>query len=106
MGDWLQYFDSLHEQRMFEVEAADFVERLAWVVPLTPGMRVLDFGCGFGFSAAPLGRKVGEVVLWDGSPNMRRRAATTIAGVANARALTVEPDPSGEQRFDLSWLTA
>lgn len=101
MGDWLHYFDSLHEQQMFQVEAEDFVERLERVVPLTPEMRVLDFGCGFGFCAALMARKAGKVMLWDGSPNMRLRAAATIAGHANARGLSVEPAPSGEHRFDL-----
>ena len=57
---------------------------------LTPGMRVLDAGCGPGRLSVPVARAVapgGEVVALDGQPEMldRLRRRLAVEGVTNVR---------------------
>ncbi len=87
---------------LFTTEARHYVDRLADVVPLTPSVRVLDFGCGVGLAAALLAARVGSVTAWDRSAAMRRLAARHLRGIGNAELR----DPAGEDgaaldRWDL-----
>jgi len=66
--------------------------RLIDRLDITPGMRVLDAGCGPGRLAIPLARAVGrdgEVVALDGQPEMLGKLEGRIAdeGITNVRPL-------------------
>ena len=70
---------------------APFSERLAQLVLLGPGGRVLDIGCGAGGALLPAARRVsptGEAVGIDTSPGLveRTRAAADEAGLEQVRA--------------------
>jgi SAM-dependent methyltransferase len=84
---WLRYWERLRRHTVLRDEARFYVGRLLGAVGMKPYARVLDFGCGYGLVAAVLASEVGEVVLWDVSPPMRRRAAETVAHVGNARVV-------------------
>lgn len=85
---WKEYFDALEdEQRIFRIEAEDYVERLKKTISLSPGWRVLDFGCGFGHVARTLAPDVMEIVIWDEAESMRARARLNVADRRNVRWL-------------------
>ena len=70
---------------------APFSERLAQLVLLGPGGRVLDVGCGAGGALLPAARRVGptgEAIGIDLAPGMveRTRAAAEEAGLGQVRA--------------------
>src|SRR3954469_11179466 len=70
---------------------APFGERLAQLVVLGPGGRVLDVGCGAGGALLPAARRVGptgEAIGIDLAPGMieRTRAAVEEAGLEQVRA--------------------
>jgi SAM-dependent methyltransferase len=86
MTNWAAYFDNLrHDSPLYREQSALYVESLAATVEVHPDQRVLDFGCGFGFVAALLAPRVGEVWLWDAAPNMRSLAERTTAPFPNVR---------------------
>jgi ubiquinone/menaquinone biosynthesis C-methylase UbiE len=67
-------------------------ERLIERLDLTPGMRVLDAGCGPGRLTIPLARAVGpagEVVALDGQPGMLAKLEERLkaGGITNVRPL-------------------
>lgn len=86
--DWASYWDGLEDrQRLFRIEANDYVQRLKCVLQLPPQARVLDFGSGFGLVAAALAPHVGELSVWDASANMRQRTRLNVAHRENIRFL-------------------
>ena len=86
MTTWAAYFDSARDDSpLYRVQAALYLEALTAAVELHAGQRVLDFGCGFGLVAALLAPRVGEVWVWDQSPNMCAVAERTTARFANVR---------------------
>jgi SAM-dependent methyltransferase len=100
--DWDGYFDRLKpDSPIYREQSAAYVEALATTIPLHPDLRVLDFGCGFGFVAKMLAPLVNEVWFWDPSPNMRAFAQRNTAGAPNARlfrlagALQEQPERVG-----------
>lgn len=97
---WEYGFDA-HPLHRFEAE--DTVERLARLLPLTPGIRVLDFGCGYGYVAERLSERVGEVSVWDQSASIRRHARQHLAGCPNVRFFDPDDVPAGSSppQFDL-----
>jgi SAM-dependent methyltransferase len=99
---WDRYWDGLqNDQRIFQHEADDLVERLRpMLAPLSHG-RVLDFGSGFGFVAERLAPHVGELWLWDQSPSMREKAAARVARHPNARVAPSAPPGGTPGAFDL-----
>jgi SAM-dependent methyltransferase len=98
---WRSYWDVLPERKIFAVEAADYVVRLAGSVGLDRAARVLDFGGGFGFVARLLAPRVGRLAVWDASAHMRRAARQRVAGLRNVRVLE-EPGPAAAgERYDL-----
>ncbi len=85
---WVSYWEELPEgQLLFHPEAEEYVRNLLAAFPLTPSMRVLDFGCGYGFVAESLAPRVGELFLWDAAPSMRRHAAARLARQPNVKLL-------------------
>ena len=99
---WDRYWDGLqHDQRIFEHEADDLVERLAPMLASLSRGRVLDFGSGFGFVADRLAPHVGELWLWDQSPSMREKAGARVARHANARIAPAAPPGGTPGAFDL-----
>jgi cyclopropane fatty-acyl-phospholipid synthase-like methyltransferase len=103
-GDaWDDFWDQVaSDQRLLREDAIEYVHALAELIPLTPGIRVLDFGCGWGNVARLLGPRVGELCLWDDAPRMRRLAADSTSGMSNVRMLDLAaPESDGEAEFDL-----
>jgi 2-polyprenyl-3-methyl-5-hydroxy-6-metoxy-1,4-benzoquinol methylase len=96
-----EYGFEAHPLHRFESE--DTVERLARLLPLTPEMRVLDFGCGFGYVAERLAERVGEVAVWDQSASIRRHARQHLAGCPTVRFFDPDDVSAGEAppQFDL-----
>lgn len=87
---------------------APFSERMAQLVVLGPGGRVLDVGCGAGGALLPAARRVGptgEAVGIDIAPGMveRTRAAAEEAGLGQVRAEVMDGaalDGFEDERFD------
>ena len=86
---------------------APFAERLAQMVLLGPGGRVLDVGCGAGGALLPAARRVGpagEAVGIDLAPGMveRTRAAAAEAGLGQVRAEVMDGAALDfeDERFD------
>jgi len=86
---------------------APFAERLAQLVLLGPGGRVLDVGCGAGGALLPAARRVGptgEAVGVDLAPGMveRTRAAADEAGLEQVRAEVMDAAALDfeDERFD------
>lgn len=101
---WKSYWEQLDDrQTTFRVQSQEYVENLTRSLPLDPGMRVLDFGCGFCHVAEMLAPRVGELFLWDATANMRRHARARMARFANVRYLDLSrPDESlPDPRLDL-----
>ena len=102
---WQAYWEGLSERRrrLFCEQASEYMRRLESVLSLRSTRCVLDFGCGFGFVAAMLARRVGQVYLWDASENMRRYALVNVAGHQNIQFVDLS-DPKAvprDLRFDL-----
>jgi cyclopropane fatty-acyl-phospholipid synthase-like methyltransferase len=91
------------EQQLLKEDAVEYVHNLAALTPLTPQLRVLDFGCGWGNIARLIAHRVGELSLWDEAPRMRRLALEATAGMRDVRMLSLEAGPSSDPRgeFDL-----
>ena len=104
-GDgWANYWEGLDgTQSFFREQAKEYVANLECAVELNRNVRVLDFGCGFGFVAKMLAPKVGKVFLWDTSVNMRRRARLNLADHHNIGFVDLsEPQAiARELNFDL-----
>src|SRR5215218_473749 len=86
---------------------APFAERLAQMVVLGPGGRVLDVGCGAGGALLPAARRVGptgEAIGVDIAPGMveRTRAAAEEAGLEQVRAEVMDGAALAfeDERFD------
>jgi len=78
--DWRDYFERLQpKQQIFQAEAEYFVAKLEEAIPLSDNWRILDFGCGFGFTARALAPKVSRVYAWDIAENMRDHAKRNTA---------------------------
>lgn len=104
LWDWVAYWDELDEgQLLFREEADEYVRNLAAAVRLDRGMRVLDFGCGYGFVAHGLAPLVGQLFLWDAAESMRACARSHLAGRPNVYILGSPgtSDAPGDPRFDL-----
>jgi len=75
------------------------------VLPLHPGMRVLEIGGGTGLLARALAEDVDTVVVTDGAPGMAEAARAALADPRyagwEARLYDIEHDPLPEERFDL-----
>jgi SAM-dependent methyltransferase len=85
---WDSYWEKLNsESWLYREQSELYVEKLASAVPLHAGMHILDFGCGFGFTAEFLVDHVADVWIWDSSANMRRRALERLAGRDNCHLL-------------------
>lgn len=98
--EWVSYWDQLPEgQLLFHPEAEEYVRNLLAAVPVTASMRVLDFGCGYGFVAELLSPRVGEVWLWDAAEGMRRWAAERLASCPNVKRIDLAT--TTDVRFDL-----
>jgi cyclopropane fatty-acyl-phospholipid synthase-like methyltransferase len=101
-GGWDAYWEELDDrQKLFREQAAEYVRNLTATGLLGDGMRVLDFGCGFGYVAAGVAPRVGALYLWDSSRNMRERAAAAVAGCRNVQAIDLSDSGSERSlRFD------
>jgi SAM-dependent methyltransferase len=83
--EWKEYWERLKDERkIFFSEAVEYVSRLSRAICLSEHWRVLDFGCGFGYTAVLLATRVREVYLWDQAENMRNRARANVSMLKNA----------------------
>jgi SAM-dependent methyltransferase len=102
--DWPSYWQQLPEgQLLFRPESAEYVRNLTAAVPLTADMKVLDFGCGYGFIAEELAPRVADYYLWDVAASMREHALARLARLGNVHLLDLsnpEAVPDG-LRLDL-----
>jgi ubiquinone/menaquinone biosynthesis C-methylase UbiE len=101
---WESYWEEFDAAESFHREPSKlYVEKLVAAVPLRPKMRVLDFGCGFGFVAELLADHVSEVWVWDASANMRRRTQKLLERRNNCHLLDLANPVTAvsEPRFDL-----
>jgi SAM-dependent methyltransferase len=101
---WNRYWDSLPDGHLFfPAEGEEAVRNLTAAVPLTPDTTALDFGCGYGMTAAPLAQRVGRLWVWDQSGRMRAFARRHLAAHPNVR----EWDPADTATtFDLVWVNS
>jgi len=98
---WVSYWDALPEgQLLFRPEAEEYVRNLAAAFPLSRQSRLLDFGCGYGFVAAALAPRVGQVFLWDAAASMRRHAVARLAQQDNVVLLDLN-DSTTKPSLDL-----
>jgi len=90
---------------LFQARADMIAAAIRARVPLAPGMRALDYGCGTGLLSFPLRHALGHITLKDTSAGMLDVLAEKIAaqGVANMTPvrmdLTAAPLP--DERYDL-----
>ena len=101
---WQFFWEGLSgAQRFYREQAREYVRNLESAIFLDRRARVLDFGCGFGFVAEALAYKVGELFVWDSSPNMRRFLRLLVRGQPNIRFLDLSKAQAvpGNLRFDL-----
>ena len=102
-GTWRDYWEDISERRrVFEAEAEDHVQRLRASLGGLDQARVLDFGCGFGYTARFLAPHVGRIALWDGSATVRQRARLRTAHLGNVEYADLSgPAGDGDGRYDL-----
>lgn len=72
------------------------------LLPPLAARRVLDVGCGTGRTSARLADAGAEVVGFDASPEMLRRASARVPSAAFLLADLGEPLPFGDGSFDLA----
>jgi len=77
MADWISYFDSDHpiyvNARHRQVHAALIAGGISTFV--SPGVVVLDYGCGEALHAEELARETGGLILCDAAPHVRANLA-------------------------------
>jgi len=80
-------------------------EAIGEAVPLHPGMRALDFGCGVGLVSLPLAPRVDAIVGADTSPGMLEKLRERLCegGVQNVSPVLLPGEAAAleEQPFDL-----
>jgi len=84
---WKSFWESASSCRLNRVEASHFVETLEQQVGLQSSWRVLDFGCGFGFTTGLIAARVASVSAWDAAANMRAHARDHLAVHGNVEFL-------------------
>ncbi len=102
--EWADYWEDFNAEDCFHREPSKlYVEKLVAAVPLRPEMRILDFGCGFGFAADLIADRVSEVWVWDAAANMRQRAMKLLARRSNCHLLDLSDanEAAVQPRFDL-----
>jgi cyclopropane fatty-acyl-phospholipid synthase-like methyltransferase len=103
-GTWRDYWERIDDaQAVFRIEAVDYVARVQRVLGVDKRSRVLDFGCGFGYTSIALAPSVASVAMWDASENVRKWARERAAGVPNVGLLDLGAQSGSEVqgRFDL-----
>jgi SAM-dependent methyltransferase len=100
---WRSFWESASSCRLNYVEAEHFVDTLQQHVGLQPAWRVLDFGCGFGFTAGLIAPRVESVSVWDTAANMRAHARDHLAPHGNVEFLDLGTEITlpGGARFHL-----
>jgi len=101
---WSAYWENIDDtQRVFRIEARDYVARVRRILQPTRATTVLDFGCGFGHTARELAPSVGNIALWDASSNVRRHALERVRDLGNATMLDLQQadEAALRNRFDL-----
>lgn len=90
---WRSYWERVADnERIFRYEADDYFERLLKNVDTTKPMRMLDFGCGYGFVASRFAACGHSVSVWDGSSNARRQSRFRLAPFANVDYIDLSED--------------
>ena len=95
---WADYWQDLPDGHfLFPAEGREVAKNLAAAFPLA-GLRVLDYGSGYGLVAREVAPRVGSLAVWDRSERVRRFAAGYLRDCPNVVAF----DPAaGGGPFDL-----
>lgn len=93
------------ENPVFQERGLRIAQAIRQDVPLSPRMRVLDYGCGTGLLSFPLKDELGAILMADSSAGMLEVLAGKIAaqGVTNMTPVKLDllADPLPAERFDL-----
>jgi SAM-dependent methyltransferase len=100
-------YDAMAADYVAHVEASPYTALyeapgLRALLPPLAGRRVLDAGCGTGRTSAWLAGAGAEVVGFDASPEMLRRASERVPSASFSLADLAEPLPFGDGSFDLA----
>ena len=82
-SDWIDYWQTLPKGRLFFSPEAEEVARNLRPI-LSPSMRVLDYGCGYGGVTRLIAPYIKQISFWDAAASMRDAAAQALADVPNA----------------------
>jgi 2-polyprenyl-3-methyl-5-hydroxy-6-metoxy-1,4-benzoquinol methylase len=90
---------------VFQERGLKIAQAIRQVVPLTPHMRALDYGCGTGLLSFPLRGELGSILMADSSGGMLDVVAEKMAAhnVTNMTTMKLDllVDPAPAQHFDL-----
>ncbi len=93
IADWLSFWDKPHSiyvsARHRDIHYRLIARELAALLPSRQA-RVLDYGSGEALHADVVAAAAGELLLYDGAPNMRAALAARFAGDAKVRGLSPE----------------
>lgn len=93
ISDWLSFWDKPHciyvNARHKDVHYRSLAQAIAALAP-SPQARVLDYGCGEALHADIAAAACGELLLFDGAPNVRAGIVGRFAGNPKIRALAPE----------------
>src|SRR3954452_12963337 len=100
-------YDAMAADYVAHVEASPYTALyeapgLRALLPPLAGRRVLDAGCGTGRTSAWVAGAGAEVVGFDASPEMLRRARERVPSASFSLADPAEPLPFGNGSFDLA----
>ncbi len=93
------------ENPVFQERSRKIADAIRQAVPVHPGMRALDYGCGTGLLSFPLKNELGAILLADSSRGMLDVLAGKIAAqhIGNMTPVQLDllADPLPTRRFDL-----
>jgi ubiquinone/menaquinone biosynthesis C-methylase UbiE len=88
---WLRFWDRPHNiyvnDRHLRVHCRRVASDILSVLPSTPDLKVLDYGCGEALEAPRIATQVGHLYLYDAAPSVQAHLRERFAGVATITVL-------------------